>query len=167
MERRYRAMFRRRKQSDFAAEIRGAHCPRNRPAAERGTERRRGAGRSTSSFGNATAAEERFYERSRWLRWDEIRKDVGYALRTLRHNPAFTSGGGAHPGARHRCQHGHFQRDRCGALRPLPYPNPDTIVMLYSRYPERYRSAGARRLSRLSARQQELPAPGSLPPGRV
>lgn len=126
-------MLRRRRHSDFHAEIE-AHI-----ALE--AYRLRGEGLSQAdaeaaarrSFGNATAAEERFYESGRWLWWDEVRSDVRYALRTLRHSPAFAAaavltlalGIGANTAI--------FSVIDAVLLRPLPYPHPDRIVMLYGR----------------------------------
>ncbi len=128
-------MFGRRRQNDFSAEIESHIALETDRLRSEGLSDAEARAAARRSFGNTTAAEERFYERSRWLRWDEIRKDVGYALRTLRHNPAFTLaavltlalGIGANTAI--------FSVIDMALLRPLPYPNPDTLIMLYSRYP--------------------------------
>ncbi len=128
-------MFRRRTDSDFSAEIR-AHI-----ALE--AERLQGEGLSESeaeaaarrAFGNPTAAQERFYESRRWLWWDQVTRDAHYALRMLRRSPAFTAtavltlalGIGANTAI--------FSVIDAALLRPLPYPQPDRIAMLYGRGP--------------------------------
>ena len=43
------------------------------------------------SFGNATNAQERFYEASRWMWLDHFRSDLRYAARRLRRTPGFTA----------------------------------------------------------------------------
>src|SRR5580658_5952878 len=77
-------MFRRkRKASDFSAEIE-AHiqleAERLRELGLSDEDARTGAHRA---FGNVTRARERFYESSRWLWWDQFRQDVRYGMRAL------------------------------------------------------------------------------------
>src|SRR5579863_10469697 len=81
-------MFRRRrKDDDFAAEIR-AHL-------EHEADQLRGEGRSRTSarrvFGNIAAAQEQFYESSRHMWLEHFWRDVRYAIGTLRRAPAFTA----------------------------------------------------------------------------
>ncbi len=85
------------------------------------------------SFGNVTAAEERFYESRRWLWWDEFPRDTRYALRSLNRHRAFTiavvptlaPGIGANTAI--------FSVIDSSLLRPLPYPGADRIVSFYTR----------------------------------
>src|SRR6476646_4391588 len=83
---------RRRKDADFKAEVE-AHIAMeaeeiscegsaNDPDAEAAALR---------EFGNVLRAQEQFYQSSRWLWLDHLRRDVAYALRVLRRNPGFTT----------------------------------------------------------------------------
>jgi predicted permease len=82
---------RRRKDADFQAEVE-AHIAMeaeeircegsaNGPDAEAAARR---------EFGNVLRAREQFYQSSRWMWLDHLRRDVAYALRVLRRNPGFT-----------------------------------------------------------------------------
>src|SRR6266852_967699 len=83
---------RRRKDADFQAEVE-AHI-----ALEADQLRADGTATSTSDvdssarreFGNVLRAQEQFYESSRWLWLDHLRRDAAYSLRVLRRNPGFT-----------------------------------------------------------------------------
>ena len=43
------------------------------------------------AFGNVTIVRERFYEASRWTWLEQLRQDVQYAARGMRHSPAFVA----------------------------------------------------------------------------
>jgi hypothetical protein len=83
-------MFRRRHDADFASEIE-AHI-----ALE--AERLRGEGMGEDdalaaarrAFGNPTLAKERFHESRRLQWWEDLRRDLLYAVRALRKSPGFS-----------------------------------------------------------------------------
>jgi putative ABC transport system permease protein len=126
-------MFRRRKNRDFSDEIQ-AHIAleADRLRAE-GLSEADARAAARKAFGNLGAAEEHFYESTRWLWWDELGNDLRYAFRTLLHTPGFTAaavltlalGIGANTAI--------FSAIDAVALRPLPYPHPGRIVLLYGR----------------------------------
>src|SRR6266542_4244268 len=85
------------------------------------------------AFGNATLAKEDVREAWGWVRWEQVLQDARFAVRTLRRNPGFTIvavlslalGIGANTTI--------FTFLNAIVLRPLPYPDPDRIVIVQER----------------------------------
>lgn len=85
-------MFRhRRKPADFSAEIEAHIALEADRLQSEGLNQTDALARARRAFGNKGTAEEGFYDRSYWLWWDHLRKDLLYALRTLRRSPTFTA----------------------------------------------------------------------------
>jgi len=84
-------MFRRkRKASDFSAEI-AAHLQHESECLrEQGLSEEDARAAARRAFGNIMQAEERFYESGRRLWWDRLVQDLRFGLRMFERNPGFT-----------------------------------------------------------------------------
>jgi putative ABC transport system permease protein len=123
--------WRKRADSDFAEEIQD-HVNREarRLVEEEGLRFQEAKAAALRSFGNLTQAQERFYEH-RQLRWlEDLRKDVGLAIRSLRRSPGFAAttiltlalGIGATTAV--------YSVVNTILLQPLPFPNSDRMVRI-------------------------------------
>jgi predicted permease len=74
---------RKRKLHDFTSEIEAHVQLEIERLREQGLSEEEARSAASRSFGNLMQAEERFYESSRWLWWDQFRQDVRYGMRAL------------------------------------------------------------------------------------
>ena len=129
-------MFRRRrKASDFSAEIE-AHVELDAERlAEQGLSPEEAKATALRKFGNLSRARERFYERHRCAWWDNLVRDLRFGLRMLRKSPVFTTtivltialGVGATTAI--------FSVVSATLLHPLPFPEPEQLVSIHDDLP--------------------------------
>jgi putative ABC transport system permease protein len=123
-----------RKQEDFAAEVESHIELEAQRLRTEGFSEANALAAARRKFGNVLQAEERFYFSRRIVLFDELRNDLRYAVRLLRHSPAFAAtvvltlalGIGATSAI--------FAVADAALIRPLPFPDANRLVLLYERW---------------------------------
>ena len=129
-------MFRRRRTaSSFGSEIETHIELEIERLIEQGHTRDEARTMALRAFGNVTRAQEQFYESRRWTWWDNLVRDVNFALRMLRKSPGFAVvvvltvaiGVGATTAL--------FGVVDATLLHPLPFPHAEQLVSIHDDLP--------------------------------
>ena len=129
-------VWRKRKQSDFDDEIQAHLALEVTRLQGEGMTPTEAEAAARRAFGNVASAQEHFYESSRWLWLEHIKRDLFYAVRVLLRSPGFTAiaittlalGIGATAAI--------FSFVNAVLLKPLPYPHPEQIVSVGEKLPD-------------------------------
>jgi macrolide transport system ATP-binding/permease protein len=124
---------RKRKVSDFGAEIEEHIRLESERLREQGLREEEARAAARRAFGNVMHAEERFYEAHRWLWWDHLRQDVRFGLRMLARNAGFTVTVILTLALAIGANTAIFSIVNALLLKRLPYPHPERLGAIYAR----------------------------------
>jgi len=128
--------WRKRKPSDFNAEIEAHLALEADRLKEQGLSEEEARMSARRAFGNVTQAQERFYESGRWVWWDQLCQDIRQGLRMLCKNPSFTVVGVLTLALGIGASTAIFTVISAVLLRPLPYKDPDRVELVYNKVPK-------------------------------
>jgi macrolide transport system ATP-binding/permease protein len=127
-------MFRRkRKASDFSAEIEAHLQQESESLREQGLGEEEARAVARRLFGNVMQVEERLYESGRWLWWDHLWQDLRFGLRMLARNPGFTVTVVLTLALAIGANTAIFSIVNALLLKELPYAHPERIGTIYAR----------------------------------
>jgi hypothetical protein len=127
-------MFRRkRKASDFSAEIEAHIQQESESLRDEGVGEEEARAVARRSFGNVMLAEEHFYESGRWLWWDHLWQDLRFGLRMLARNHGFTVAVVLTLALSIGANTAIFSIVNALLLKELPYAHPERIGTVYAR----------------------------------
>src|SRR5438477_1393626 len=124
---------RKRKASDFSAEIEAHLEHETARLLEQGLSEQEARAAARRSFGNVMKVEERFYESGRWFWWDHLRQDLRFGLRMLARNSAFTVTVVLTLALSIGANTAIFSVVNVLLLKSLPYPHPERLGAIYAR----------------------------------
>jgi hypothetical protein len=122
--------WRRRKQSDFSAELEAHLQLEADRLKEQGLGDEEALLTARRAFGNPTGAQEKFYESQRWRLLTECRQDVRFGLRLLAKNPGSTAVAVLALALGIGMNTAIFSVMNAALLKFLPVRNPKELVML-------------------------------------
>ncbi|MEX2263717.1 MAG: ABC transporter permease [Bryobacteraceae bacterium] len=132
-----------RKQEDFSQEIESHIGLEAERLMADGMSPKEAQAAARRAFGNAAAVQERFYESKRLLWLDHALQDLRFALRTLRENPGFALAAIGVLALTIGSVAAMFSFVDAILLRPLPYTDPERVVMVWETRKDAPRRSGA------------------------
>ena len=133
-------MFKRaRSKDDFAQEIKAHLELETDDLKSGGLSDEEAHRRARVAFGNVFVAQERFYSRNRIAWFDNLMRDLRFALRQVARNPGFAAAAILTLALGIGASTSIFSVADAVLLRPLPYPHPEQLVRVWEQMPNGHR----------------------------